>query len=88
MTLPSAAPCRIVSPVLRSEGTQSMDLSNSNDQSLLAYYESIRRQVAAANRLGGRHRLAGTRIRQYAEKLKDEIVRRRLTFTPIDWTSS
>jgi hypothetical protein len=34
---------------------------------------------------GGRYRLAGDGVRQYAEKLRDEMERRRLQFSPIDW---
>jgi hypothetical protein len=31
------------------------------------------------------HRLAGEAVKQYAERLRDEMDRRRLQFTPIDW---
>jgi hypothetical protein len=65
-----------------------MDLLDLTDESLLAYYESVRRQVAADDRLGGRHRLAGARVRQYADRLKDELDRRRLHVKPIDWPLS
>ena len=58
------------------------------DESLLAFYESVRRQVAADNKLGGRHRLAGTKVKQYADRLKNEMARRQLPFKPIDWPSS
>lgn len=62
-----------------------MDFSRSNDQSLLRYYESIRRQVDADKWLGGRYRFLGDTARQYAECLCQELERRRLQFTPIDW---
>ena len=62
-----------------------MKFANSSDESLLAYYESVRRQVAADNRLGGRYRLVGTSVRQYAEELGAEMTRRQLRFTPIEW---
>ena len=62
---------------------KTFDLS---DESLLAFYESVRRQVTADNKLGGRHRLAGTRVKEYADRLKDEMDRRRLRFKPIDWS--
>jgi hypothetical protein len=62
-----------------------MDLSNSKDERLLAFYENVRRQVELDNRSGGRYRLAGDGVKQYAEKLREEMDRRRLRFTPIDW---
>jgi hypothetical protein len=60
-------------------------LSDMTDQSLLAYYESVRRQVAADCRLRGKHRLSGERVKQYADRLKKEIDRRQLSCMPIDW---
>lgn len=65
-----------------------MKLLDLSDESLLAYYESVRRQIMADNRLGGRYRLAGAAMKQYADGLKDEMNRRRLQFKPIDWPSS
>ena len=62
-----------------------MDLFDLTDESLLAYYESVRRQVAADTNFGGRHRLAGTNVKQYADRLTDEMKRRRLEFKPIIW---
>lgn len=62
-----------------------MKFSNSTDQSLLAYYESVRRQVSADTRLGGRYRLTGASVRQYAEELKAEMDRRELQVEPIEW---
>ena len=34
---------------------------------------------------GGRYRFVGESARQYAERLREEMDRRRLKFTPIDW---
>ena len=62
-----------------------MKLADLSDESLLAYYESVRRQVAADNHLGGRYRIVGRSIRRYAEELGAEMMRRQLRFTPIDW---
>jgi hypothetical protein len=53
---------------------------------LLAYYESIRRQVAADRQLGARYRLVGGTVKQYAEHLRREIRRRQLALKPIEWT--
>jgi hypothetical protein len=62
-----------------------MNFANASDECLLHFYESIRRQVTADKQSGGRYRLAGANVRDYANRLKDEIDRRQLRFTPIDW---
>jgi hypothetical protein len=62
-----------------------MNFSNSNDERLLAFYEGVRRQVDLDKQAGGRYRLAGDGVKQYAEKLREELERRRLRFTPIEW---
>jgi hypothetical protein len=61
-----------------------MNFSDAKDESLLTYYVSVRRQVEADMHSGGRDRFAGESARQYAERLREEMDRRRLTFTPID----
>jgi hypothetical protein len=63
------------------------NLFDLTDDSLLAFYESVRRQVAADSKLGGR-RLAGATVKEYASRLKAELDRRRLRVKPIDWPSS
>jgi hypothetical protein len=62
-----------------------MNFSQSKDERLLAFYENVRRQVEIDKQRGGRYRSAGEGVRQYAEKLREEIERRRLSVTPIDW---
>ena len=62
-----------------------MDFENTKDETLAVYYESVRQQVVADIRAGGRYRLIGDSVKQYAEKLREEMDRRRLRFTPIDW---
>jgi hypothetical protein len=62
-----------------------MKFADLSDESLLAYYESIRRQVAADANMGGRYRLVGSRVKEYADALKEEMSRRQLSFTPIHW---
>jgi hypothetical protein len=62
-----------------------MSSTQSKDERLLAFYENVRRQVQLDLRSGGRYRFAGDGVKQYAEKLREEIERRRLRFTPIDW---
>jgi hypothetical protein len=64
-----------------------MNFSDSSDECLLHYYESVRRQVIADSQSGRRYRLVGANVREYADRLKDEIDRRRLEFRPIDWPS-
>jgi len=66
-------------------GSNSMNFANASDECLLHFYESVRRQVTADKQSGGRYRLAGANVREYANRLKDEIDRRQLRFTPIDW---
>jgi hypothetical protein len=67
-----------------------MNFGNRADESLLHCYESIRREVEADRKpasLGSRHfSLLGTPSKKYAADLPDEMTRRRLKFTPIDWS--
>ena len=58
------------------------ELSNG---SLLAYYESIRRQVAADVQLRREYRLVGEKTKQHAVELEREMELRELHFIPIDW---
>jgi hypothetical protein len=62
-----------------------MALQDLTDESILKLYESIRQQVAADVQLGSKHRLLGETAKQQAERLREELERRRLSFTPIDW---
>ena len=64
-----------------------MRFANSTDESLLAYYESLRRQVTADDGLRGRYRLVGANVKQYANELQDEMKRRELRFKRIEWPS-
>ena len=62
-----------------------MNFANSKDETLLLFYQSVRDQVQADNQLGGKYRFAGDGVKQYADKLRDEMERRRLRFSPINW---
>ena len=62
-----------------------MNFSKTKDERLLAFYEGVRRQVDLDKQAGGRYRLAGDGVKQYAEKLREEMERRRLRFMPIEW---
>jgi hypothetical protein len=61
------------------------DLSKSSDESLLVFYENVRRQVDADIKSGGSYRFIGESVKRYADRLGEEMNRRRLRFTPIDW---
>lgn len=54
-----------------------------NDEALLAYHESIRRQVEADRAV--RFPIMGKSVQEYAGRLREEMDRRRLRFTPIEW---
>jgi hypothetical protein len=62
-----------------------MNLGSSKDESLLALWESVRRQVAADLATGGRCRFVGENVRAYAHQLRGELDKRSLRYTPIDW---
>jgi hypothetical protein len=51
----------------------------------MRFYENIREQVSADIRLGSRHRLLGETAKHQAERLREELDRRRLQFKPIEW---
>jgi hypothetical protein len=60
-----------------------MNYTQTKDERLLAFYENVRQQVALD--AGSRYRFAGDGVRAYADKLREEMDRRRLRFTAIDW---
>ena len=62
-----------------------MTVQDLSDESVLKLYDNIRQQVSADMNVGGKHRLLGETARQQARRLRDELDRRRLRFTPIDW---
>jgi hypothetical protein len=62
-----------------------MALQHLSDESVLTLYENIREQVSADIRLGSQHRLLGETARQQELRLREELERRGLRFTPIDW---
>jgi hypothetical protein len=66
-----------------------MSLSDLSDESLLRYYESIRKEIEAdreAMRRGHKHFFANTdAIKKYAASLREEMDRRRLSYSPIVW---
>lgn len=62
-----------------------MNFSRSKDDTLLVFYENIRRQVEVDTQSGGRYRFAGDGVKQYANELREEMDRRRLRYSRIDW---
>ena len=63
-----------------------MSASNLSDESLLRFYDNIRAQVEA-ERTSKTKFMTANSIKEYAEKLRLEMFKRRLQFTPIDgWT--
>ena len=60
-----------------------MNYSQMKDERLLLYYEAVREQVILDG--NSRYRFAGEGVRAYGQKLRDELEKRRLSFTPIDW---
>ena len=63
-----------------------MSASDLSDESLLRYYDAIRKQVEADR--DSKHKLVGgDAIKEYAESLRLELHKRRLPYTAIDWSS-
>jgi hypothetical protein len=60
--------------------------SELSNESLLAYYESIRRQVAADVQLRREYRLVSDTTRRFAADLQKEMEARKLHFIPINWS--
>ncbi len=63
-----------------------MSFEKLSDDSVMRYYESIRQQ-ADADRAHKHHFTASPTVRQRAEQLHDEIIRRKLQHSPINWPS-
>ncbi len=66
-----------------------MSLSALNDESLLRFYDGVRKEVEAdrdSMRRGHRQFFAnGDDVKKYAAGLRAEMERRRLNFSPIMW---
>jgi hypothetical protein len=55
-----------------------------SDESLLQYHENIRKQVEIDQQSDFAF-VSGPTVREYAESLREEMTRRRLSFSPIVW---
>jgi hypothetical protein len=62
-----------------------MNFSQMKDKRLLLFYDAVRQQVILDGK--NRYRFAGDGVRAYADKLQEELERRRLSFRRIDWPS-
>jgi hypothetical protein len=61
-----------------------MPLTQLTDASLLLFYNNLRAQVDA-ERHSQHQLLASDEVRQYGDSLQEELDRRRISFTPIQW---
>jgi hypothetical protein len=59
-------------------------LADLNDKSILCFYDNIRRQVDAERGLPFKF-MNGPEVRQRAAALLEELIKRRLEHTPIEW---
>ena len=61
-----------------------MSVEHRPGERLTHFYESIRQQVEA-DRPNKHQFTAGPNVREYADRLRNEMIRRRLRHTPIEW---
>jgi hypothetical protein len=61
------------------------DIARLSDESIFRLYENIKDQVALDLRSGSQHRFMGEIAWRHAQRLREEMDRRRLRFTPIEW---
>ena len=60
-----------------------MNYSQMKDERLLLFYDAVRQQVILDG--NSPYRFAGEGVRAYAEKLREEMDKRRIRYRPIDW---
>jgi hypothetical protein len=63
-----------------------MSVEHMPDERLVYFYENVRQQVEA-DRRNKQQFMANPTVRQYADSLQDEMVKRRLKHSPIEWPS-
>jgi hypothetical protein len=61
-----------------------MSIERMPDERLTLFYENIRQQVEA-DRAHKHQFMANPTVRQYADQLRSEMIKRRLKHSPIDW---
>ncbi|MEA2922029.1 MAG: hypothetical protein QOF07_1992 [Bradyrhizobium sp.] len=64
-----------------------MSVGRVPDERLSRFYENIRQQVEA-DRAWKHQFMANPTVRQYADRLRTEMIKRRLKHSPIEWPSS
>ena len=62
-----------------------LSLERLSDESVRILYESMRRQIAEDISSGVPERLMDDAAKQREEQLREEMDRRHMRFTPIDW---
>ena len=67
-------------------GSSIMSFERMSDASIARYYESIREQ-ADADRKHKEHFTASPSVRERADKLRQEMIKRRMQHSPINWPS-
>jgi hypothetical protein len=63
-----------------------MSVERMPDERLTHFYENIRQQVEA-DRANKHQFTANQTVRQYADQLRSEMIKRRLKHSPINWPS-
>jgi hypothetical protein len=63
-----------------------MSVEHMPDERLAHFYENIRKQVEA-DRANKHQFMANPTVRQYADRLRGEMIKRRLSHSPIEWPS-
>jgi hypothetical protein len=61
-----------------------MSVETMPDERLVVFYENIRQQVGA-DRAYKHQFMSGPTVRQYADTLRNEMIRRQLSHSPIEW---
>jgi hypothetical protein len=63
-----------------------MSVENMPDDRIIHFYENIRQQVEA-DKANEHQFMTNPTVRQYADSLRSEIIKRRLKHSPIEWPS-
>ena len=61
-----------------------MSVEQMPDERLAHFYDNIR-QLVEADRANKHPFMANPTVRQYAEQLRSEMIKRRLSHSPIEW---
>jgi len=63
-----------------------MSVEDMPDERLTRFYENIRKEVEA-DRMHKHRFMASPTVREYADSLRSEMIKRRLSHSPIEWPS-